>query len=273
MNGPTDSLTKRVGLAAAVGAALGFAGLVVATFTFAPGAFAPMEAIRFVAVPAAVCALGRMLGGGLVGAALGLVVGFTFGLAASGEEKKSEKPHALVGKQVAIAGPTLDGPLDISQYRGKVVLVDFWATWCTPCTAEIERHLKTLYRQTSRDDFEIVGVSLDRRRDELEKYVSAQNIGWPHLFFDEQEKGRTNPVASRYGVDSIPHTMLIGREGEVVAVGLRGEELTREIKRLVGETAPERGVPIAAWIVAAVLGLIGAIVQGNFGTKALGSPT
>lgn len=103
-------------------------------------------------------------------------------------------------------------PLSISQFKGKVVLVDFWATWCPPCVKEVPAIQKT-YEKFHGQGFEIVGISLDEEKDSLVKFTAEKKMPWPE-FFDG--KKWENKLAVKYGVDATPTTYLLGRDGKII---------------------------------------------------------
>jgi thiol-disulfide isomerase/thioredoxin len=112
-------------------------------------------------------------------------------------------------------------PLSLSAYRGKVTMIDFWATWCGPCRDEMPNVIAT-YRKYHAQGFEIIGVSLDENRTALANYVSAQGLVWSQ-YFDGQGWG--NKLAKKCGVESIPMDYLLDRHGVIIGKGLRGENL------------------------------------------------
>jgi thiol-disulfide isomerase/thioredoxin len=139
---------------------------------------------------------------------------------------------ALVGNEMKIDGTTLDGDkFDWKAYRGKVVLVDFWATWCGPCVAELPNVLEN-YKKYHDKGFEVVAISLDDDRDRLEKFVDAKDLPWVCLF--EDGVGTSHPMAEYYGVTGIPTVMLVDRKGKVVSMSARGGQLERELIKLLG---------------------------------------
>ena len=129
----------------------------------------------------------------------------------------------LPGNEMTLKGTLLDGTkLDWKSYQGKVVLVDFWATWCGPCRQEIPNVLR-LYRAYHEKGFEVVGISLDDRREQAESYIEQYDIPWPNIFSEsENEQKWENPMAVYYGITGIPMAILIDREGKVVSMLARG---------------------------------------------------
>lgn len=124
-------------------------------------------------------------------------------------------------------------PLSISKFKGKVVLLDFWATWCGPCIAELPNVLKA-YEQYHKDGFEIIGISLDREQDKqkLETFLKDKKMTWPQ-FFDG--KGWQSELGQKYGVNSIPATYLLDGEGVIIGQNLRGEKLIEAVAKAVGK--------------------------------------
>ena len=119
----------------------------------------------------------------------------------------------------------------LSSLKGKVVLIDFWASWCRPCRGENPNTVK-LYSKYKDQGFEIYAVSLDKERASWLKAIEDDHLGWIHV----SDLGYWNSVAARaYGVGSIPFTVLIDKEGKVIATGLRGEALAHKLAQLFGE--------------------------------------
>jgi thiol-disulfide isomerase/thioredoxin len=119
-------------------------------------------------------------------------------------------------------------PLHLEDFRGQVVLVDFWATWCPPCRAALP-DLKELYAEYHDEGFEIIGLSLDQSQERLEKFLEREEMAWPQ-FFDG--KVWESPLVDEYGVLAIPTTFLLDREGKIVGRNLHGEELQAEVAKL-----------------------------------------
>jgi peroxiredoxin len=120
-------------------------------------------------------------------------------------------------------------PLSVGNYKGKVVLVDFWATWCGPCVGELPNVLKT-YEKYHSKGFEIVGISLDSDKTKLTSFMETKKMTWQQYF---DGKGWGNKLAGKYGVGSIPATFLLDREGKIIAKNLRGEALEAEVGKIL----------------------------------------
>jgi len=145
-----------------------------------------------------------------------------------------------VGKPApAFAAEDLKGQVvRLAAYRGKYVLVDFWATWCAPCVAELPR-LQAAYRTYHDAGFEIIGVSLDENKTAAADFARVRNLAWPQL----HNATSSADLVDLFGVTSIPAAYLIDPEGNIVRLDLRGknfdETLARLIKRQAGG-APAR---------------------------------
>lgn len=140
---------------------------------------------------------------------------------------QAAKVQAVEMKFTAIDGREVD----LAQFRGKVVLIDFWATWCGPCKEELPNVLEA-YRKYHAQGFEVVGVSLDSEKDrqKLIAYCREQGLPWPQHF---DGMGWKNEFAVRYSIKAIPAMFLLGQDGKVAAVDARGPKLEREIRRLL----------------------------------------
>ncbi len=136
---------------------------------------------------------------------------------------------SLPGHPMEISGTLLNGqPFDAKSLAGKVVLVDFWATWCGPCVAELPNVLEQ-YEKYHKDGFEVIGVSLDQDREALVKFVDEQKLPWPILFEESKGDGWQHPLATYYGISGIPTVILIGRDGNVITLNARGEKLGEQL--------------------------------------------
>lgn len=144
---------------------------------------------------------------------------------------------------------SVDGrEVDLATLRGKVVLVDFWATWCAPCVAKLPE-LQDLYARYRDHGLEIVGVALetdrarpsdseeerraknDHARQVLLDFVASRGIPWPHFF---NGRGSDNPYAKQFGIQSIPHVVLLDRSGKVADRNVKPDRLEGEVQRLLG---------------------------------------
>lgn len=141
--------------------------------------------------------------------------------------------------------PFPDGkPLALSDLRGKVVLVDFWATWCGPCMQELPQLLE-LYRKYRAAGFEIIGLSLDTSERELRAVLSERGVGWPVGF---EGKSWDNSLAQLYRVYQIPTSYLLDRDGIIRYRDLHGAELEEKVGELLAPPRVEapRAVPPVA---------------------------
>ncbi|NLI76104.1 MAG: TlpA family protein disulfide reductase [Candidatus Riflebacteria bacterium] len=129
---------------------------------------------------------------------------------------------------------TLDTqPLTLDRFKGKTLLVDFWATWCPPCKAEVP-NLVAAYQAFHDKGFEIVGISFDQDKADLDAYVKENKMTWPQYF---DGKGWENEIGAAYGIKSIPAMYLLDGDGKVLATGngLRGGGLEKILQERLGK--------------------------------------
>ncbi len=136
-----------------------------------------------------------------------------------------------VGKPLAISFKSVDGrEVDTTKMTNKVILIDFWATWCGPCVQEIP-NVKAAYDKLHSKGFEIIGLSFDQDKSKLEKFVAEKKMGWPQYF---DGKGWQNKYGQEFGISSIPTMWLLDKKGILRDVNAR-EDLTAKVEKFLAE--------------------------------------
>ena len=131
------------------------------------------------------------------------------------------------GEPIAFRGSTLSGTsLDVKDYRGKLVLLHYWATWSPSSTAQVPALVELLKKHDS-GGLAVIGINMNDRRDEASKYVAEQRIAWPQI---HEPGGLDGPPANWFGIFTVPTLLLIDREGRVVKHGADLLEMEREIR-------------------------------------------
>ena len=121
-------------------------------------------------------------------------------------------------------------PIALSSLKGKIVMVDFWASWCKPCRQENPSIVK-IYNKYKNSGFEILGVSLDENKEKWMEATKQDGLPWPQV---SDLKGWQSAAAQVYGIQSIPFTILVDKEGKIIEKNLRGEPLEAKLKEIFG---------------------------------------
>lgn len=159
---------------------------------------------------------------------------------AEAKEKKANMAAAeAIAKKTGIGATAMDftqhntegKPVKLSDYRGKYVLLDFWASWCGPCRAENPNVLDN-YEKYHTKGLEILAVSLDDKKEAWLKAIKDDGLEWAHV---SDLKGWKNEVAKEYNIRAVPSNFLLDKDGKIVAVDLRGDALTHKLEEIFGK--------------------------------------
>jgi len=148
-----------------------------------------------------------------------------------------DKVNSMKGTTVGYAAidftqPDVNGKnVSLSSYKGKYVLVDFWASWCGPCRRE-NPAVVAAYQKYHDKGFDILAVSMDDNKDKWLAAIAKDNLTWTHV---SDLKGWQNSVGKMYGVTSIPFNVLLDKEGKILAKSLRGADLEAKLAELLGQ--------------------------------------
>lgn len=148
------------------------------------------------------------------------------------EEKVNQLKGKIPGEDIAeIKEVNPDGKtISTKDYKGKVLLIDFWASWCGPCR-KINPHVVALYNKYKDKGFDVLGVSLDKNRDGWLAAIKQDGLVWEHV----SDLGFwSSKWAKLYGVSSIPYAVLVDREGKLISAGIRPDQLEQELHRIFG---------------------------------------
>ena len=130
--------------------------------------------------------------------------------------------------KIEVKFTAVDGrEVDLAKLKGKVVLIDFWATWCGPCVGEVP-HVLDAYKKFHDKGFEIIGISLDRDKNLLTSFIKERGMAWPQSFES------SNALADKFGISSIPVMWLVDKEGNVATKNARAD-LARQVEKLLGK--------------------------------------
>ena len=165
-----------------------------------------------------------------------ILVLFTIGCVQKEDKQKkptTRPPNAVKAPDFTLV--SLEGDMfTLSDFRGKVILLNFWATWCGPCVAEIP-NVKRTYDKLHPKGFEIVGISLDSKESALRRFVKEKEMPWPQYF---DGKGWKNSISTAHGIRSIPAMWLVDKQGNLADLNAR-RDLEGKVEELLAAPSPE----------------------------------
>jgi peroxiredoxin len=160
--------------------------------------------------------------------AIVLVAGFKLAATAAAQDLEPGDDFPPFSARDALSGEAIE----LADFRGKVVLIDFWATWCGPCVNELP-NIKRVYSQYHDQGFEVVSISLDSDRRRFENFACGQHMRWHHVM---QGGGWNTPLAKKYNIRSIPAMYLLDQEGKIISSSARGSRLESLVQRALAAT-------------------------------------
>jgi thiol-disulfide isomerase/thioredoxin len=156
----------------------------------------------------------------------------------AGDDPADRVPLAVGAALPAVALKGLDGkPIDLKSYAGRVLVIDFWATWCGPCLTELPKLTEVYEKYKSREDFALIGISRDFEEADLRNFLMGRpRMTWPQVVGADNG---SDEAAEKFGVSGIPALFVIDKKGNVAVTGISAEELPEHIDKLLKAAGPE----------------------------------